>query len=305
MICSAQASSDNTLSPSDDPAGDAVDATPQEAWAVLTDFDGMEKFVSNLKTSEVLSRQGNVVRVHTKGHASFGPIQFPFEAVRELTLTPYERIQSKQVSGTLKRFEGETRITPTAQGTRVTYRGDSTSNQSIPFIVGPSFIKSETEEQFHEMQTEILRRRMETGRKIMNLRLDLGITQRDMAARCRISPGSLSKIETGTNRPSSAALRTIARVLGTSADYLLDEALTASDPVRFEAVAGSVADQLGRPYTDFPFELGKLPPTSARSKSGRKNQYQMGGTTAVTLGGGGVGLACETVNGDITIRERS
>ena len=142
-----------------------VDATPQEAWAVLTDFDGMEKFVSNLKASEVLSRQGNLVRVHTKGQASFGPIQFPFEAVRELTLTPYERIQSKQVSGTLKRFEGETRITPTAQGTRVTYRGDSTSNQSIPFIVGPSFIKSETEEQFHEMQTEILRRRMETGRK--------------------------------------------------------------------------------------------------------------------------------------------
>ncbi|HAK96130.1 MAG TPA: hypothetical protein DCM87_14335, partial [Planctomycetes bacterium] len=65
---------------------------------------------------------------------------------------------------------------------------------------------------------------METGRKIMNLRLDLKITQRDMAARCRISPGSLSKIETGTNRPSSSALRTIARVLGTSADYLLDEA---------------------------------------------------------------------------------
>jgi hypothetical protein len=100
--------------------------------------------------------------VHTKGHASFGPIQFPFEAVRELTLTPFERIQSKQLSGTLKRFEGETRITPTPQGTtRVSYRGDSTSNQSIPPIVGPSFIKSETEEQFHEMQTEILRRRLE------------------------------------------------------------------------------------------------------------------------------------------------
>jgi carbon monoxide dehydrogenase subunit G len=139
-----------------------VDATPQEAWVVLTDFDNMAKFVSNLQTSEVLSRQGNVARVHTKGHASFGPIQFPFEAVRELTLTPFERIQSKQLSGTLKRLEGETRLTPTAQGTtRVSYRGDSTSNQSIPPIVGPSFIKSETEEQFLEMQTEILRRRMQ------------------------------------------------------------------------------------------------------------------------------------------------
>lgn len=142
-----------------------VDASPQEVWAVLTDFDGMEKFVSNLKTSEVLSRQGNVVRVHTKGHASFGPLEFPFEAVRELTLTPHERIESKQISGTLKRFAGITQIAATPQGTRVTYRGDSTSNQSIPPIVGPSFIRSETQEQFHEMQTEILRRRMDASRK--------------------------------------------------------------------------------------------------------------------------------------------
>jgi carbon monoxide dehydrogenase subunit G len=142
-----------------------VDATPQEVWAVLTDFDGMAKFVSNLKTSEVVSRQGNVVRVHTKGQASFGPIEFPFEAVRELTLTPYERIESKQISGTLKRFAGVTQVATTPQGTRVTYRGDSTSNQSIPPIVGPSFIRSETLEQFRELQTEILRRRFETTRK--------------------------------------------------------------------------------------------------------------------------------------------
>ncbi len=145
--------------------GFTVDATPQEVWAVLTDFDNMARFVSNLETSEVVSRQGNVVRVHTKGKARFGPLQYPFESVRELTLKPFERIQSRQVSGSLKRFEGETQLIATPQGTRIAYRGDSTSNQSIPPIVGPSFIKSETEEQFHEMQTEILRRRLETTRR--------------------------------------------------------------------------------------------------------------------------------------------
>lgn len=145
--------------------GFMVDATPQEVWAVLTDFDNMARFVSNLETSEVVSRQGNVVRVHTKGKARFGPLQYPFESVRELTLKPFERIQSRQISGSLKRFEGETQVIATPQGTRIAYRGDSTSNQSIPPIVGPSFIKSETEEQFHEMQTEILRRRLETTRR--------------------------------------------------------------------------------------------------------------------------------------------
>lgn len=145
--------------------GFTVEATPQEVWAVLTDFDNMARFVSNLETSEVVSRQGNVVRVHTKGKARFGPLQYPFESVRELTLKPFERILSRQVSGSLKRFEGETQVIATPQGTRIAYRGDSTSNQSIPPIVGPSFIKSETEEQFHEMQTEILRRRLETTRR--------------------------------------------------------------------------------------------------------------------------------------------
>ena len=65
---------------------------------------------------------------------------------------------------------------------------------------------------------------MQTGRKIMNLRLDLDITQRDLAEACGITPGALSKIETGSNQPSAAVLRRLARALGVSADYLLDDA---------------------------------------------------------------------------------
>lgn len=61
----------------------------------------------------------------------------------------------------------------------------------------------------------------------------------------------------------------------------------------------------GEVYTDFPFEMAKLPPPSARSRSGGRHHNQLGGTTAATLGGGGIGLACNTINGDITIRERS
>ncbi len=77
----------------------------------------------------------------------------------------------------------------------------------------------------------------------------------------------------------------------------------------------SFATLNGEVFTDFPFELGKLPETSERSKSGGRNHHQMGGKTAhhqeiggktaATIGGGGIDLACETVNGDITIRERS
>lgn len=67
----------------------------------------------------------------------------------------------------------------------------------------------------------------------------------------------------------------------------------------------SFATMNGEVYTDFPFELAKLPPTSSRSRSGGRQHHEVGGRSAATLGGGGIGLACQTLNGDITIRERS
>lgn len=67
----------------------------------------------------------------------------------------------------------------------------------------------------------------------------------------------------------------------------------------------SFATMNGEVYTDFPFVAGKLPPTSARSQTGGRRHFEVGGKSAATIGGGGIGLACRTINGDITIRERS
>ncbi len=67
----------------------------------------------------------------------------------------------------------------------------------------------------------------------------------------------------------------------------------------------SFATMNGEVYTDFPFEMAKVRPTSSRSKSGGRQHHEVGGRTAATIGGGGIGLACQTINGDITIRERS
>ncbi len=65
---------------------------------------------------------------------------------------------------------------------------------------------------------------MHTGRKILNLRLDRGLTQKQLARRCGITPGALSKIETGTNRPSREILLKLAEALDADPEYLLDEA---------------------------------------------------------------------------------
>lgn len=66
---------------------------------------------------------------------------------------------------------------------------------------------------------------MQTGRKILNLRCDRKVTQQDLARSCDITPSALSKIEAGINSPRANVIWRIAKNLGVTVEYLLDEAL--------------------------------------------------------------------------------
>ena len=143
----------------------SIAATLQEAWSVMTDFEHMDEFISNLSASQVLSQSGNRVRVAQKGKPSRGLLSFSFDVVREFQLTPYERIHSRAVSGTIKHFEGATVLAAAGDQTVVTYHGESIPNAWIPPVIGPSFIRKEVEEQIQELRAEILRRKAAGGRK--------------------------------------------------------------------------------------------------------------------------------------------
>jgi transcriptional regulator with XRE-family HTH domain len=64
---------------------------------------------------------------------------------------------------------------------------------------------------------------MQTGRKILNLRCDRKISQQDLAKACSITPSALSKIEAGINSPRAYIVWRIAKKLGVTVEYLLDE----------------------------------------------------------------------------------
>ncbi len=66
---------------------------------------------------------------------------------------------------------------------------------------------------------------MQTGRKIMNLRRDRSISQQDLARYCEITPSALSKIESGQNSPRGGVIFRIAKNLGVTIEYLLDEGI--------------------------------------------------------------------------------
>lgn len=136
----------------------SVDASPPVVWAVLTDFDHMADFISNLQSSSAKQIDERTVEVTQKGLATYGPLKFAFESVRHVELVPPETIRSRQIRGTTKQFEGMTRVVFAGTRAEISYRGESVPGVWIPPVVGLAFIRNQTEEQFRELRAEMLRR---------------------------------------------------------------------------------------------------------------------------------------------------
>jgi hypothetical protein len=137
----------------------AVLATRQEVWDVLTDFDGMADFVSNLKESKVISVSEDKFTIFQRGAATYGPVSFPFESTREVRLFPYHKIRTQLISGNMRKLEGITYLVDEGGKTRVIHRTDAIPKGWIPEAVGKVFIENEMREQFNEMRNEIIRRK--------------------------------------------------------------------------------------------------------------------------------------------------
>ncbi|WP_090829333.1 SRPBCC family protein [Nitrosovibrio tenuis] len=137
----------------------AVPATRQEVWVVLTDFEHMADFVSNLKESKVVSTSGNTLKIFQRGTATYGPISFPFESTREIRLIPFEKIRSHMISGNMRMMDGTTQLIDEGGQTRIIYHTDTIQERWIPPIIGKVFIEHEIRKQFHEMRNEIIKRK--------------------------------------------------------------------------------------------------------------------------------------------------
>jgi len=91
---------------------------------------------------------------------------------------------------------------------------------------------------------------MEIGRKILNLRKDQGVHQRDLARDSHVTPSALSRIEAGIHTPRGKVTLEIARRLGITADYVLDE--TAPYPPPAYEILANLTDATGEEPRDVP-----------------------------------------------------
>ena len=136
-----------------------VPATTNQVWTVLTDFEHLPQFISNITSSKILSRDGNVVRVSQSGKTNFGPFTFEFQSIREITLSPFVKFESRMVSGNMKQFHGVTQIEAADGTTRIRYRSEAIPGIALPLSLGRSLIESETHEHFNEICKDVLRRK--------------------------------------------------------------------------------------------------------------------------------------------------
>ena len=135
-----------------------VDAPWSIVWDVLTDYDHMALFLSNVQYSAIENRDADVLHVHQIGKASHGPLSMKFDNVREIVLVPYREIRSKLIRGDFKASEFTTRIVETGARVHILNVGRYTPNVWVPPLIGPMVIEAEAQKQFGEIRAEILRR---------------------------------------------------------------------------------------------------------------------------------------------------
>ena len=137
----------------------------------------------------------------------------------------------------------------------------------------------------------------EIGERIRKLRLEKGITQRELATRARLSKGYISQLEKGTTLPSLLNLKEILDILGISLSEFFSEKSpvkvvyskkdkitlpTSDDGVRVELLIPQHLDK------DFDMFLITLEP-KAKTKEGQPHRgeetgYVLSGTLTIVLG---------------------
>lgn len=135
-----------------------VPVRPQQAWAVLTDFENIPNFISGVQTSKVTGGAGNNLQVSQRAVTQFGFFTFSFDSIREINLSPFNKIQERMISGNMRKMEETTILLPEGNQTRIVYQADIIPGLWILRFAGQFFIENEAREQFQQIKNEMIRR---------------------------------------------------------------------------------------------------------------------------------------------------
>ncbi|NLL77484.1 MAG: cupin domain-containing protein [Clostridiales bacterium] len=139
---------------------------------------------------------------------------------------------------------------------------------------------------------------MEIGNKLKELRIQIGLTQEELAARCELSKGFISQLERDLTSPSIATLRDILQCLGTDLQEFFsenpqEEQIVFHDTDYFEKIDEELGNKIewiipnAQKNIMEPIRLTLAPGGSTypdNPHEGEEFGYVLAGSIAITLG---------------------
>lgn len=138
-----------------------IPASLAHTWEVLTDYEHMPAFIQNIKSSRVVRREGNVLEVAQSGETTFAFMRFSYASVRRAELVPMHEIRTSLVSGDFKAYASTTRLVEQGGQTWVTYHGEYVPARTLPPLIGPEIIATQTKKHYQQLSDEVLRRQIQ------------------------------------------------------------------------------------------------------------------------------------------------
>jgi len=139
-------------------ASAVIHVDPRVAWAVLSDYDHLAKFIPDMKTSRVVSRDGNRLRVEQTGNVGFFFYREPVNVVLDVLEEPPHRITARSIEGNVKGLETRYDLHASAAGVKLDYAGRFVPAFPIPPLIGMPLMNRLIERRFRAMVEEIQRR---------------------------------------------------------------------------------------------------------------------------------------------------
>ena len=136
-----------------------VNVPSSVAWEVLTDYEGIGRFVSSIRQSAIKRRESGRVLLeqHAVGRAWI--ISVPMHVVLDVREQDQRVLAFRDVCGkSFRTYEGTWELTPTPGGTRVTYRLKADPNGRQPAMLAKSAIRGSVRKLLDEVRGEILAR---------------------------------------------------------------------------------------------------------------------------------------------------
>lgn len=136
-----------------------VNAPATIVWEVLTDYEGIGRFVSSIRHSTIKQRSGGRVLLEQHGVGRAWIVSLPMHVVLDVREQDQRMLAFRDVCGkSFTTYEGAWEITTIGSVTRVSYRLKADPNGRQPALLARSAIGSSVRKLLDEVRDEILAR---------------------------------------------------------------------------------------------------------------------------------------------------